>query len=196
MKFLGIFRTRNPEPLPEAQRLSVYRQTGDVGLLGELYSSYMEMVFGICYKYLRDEDESKDAVMQIFEKLVQDLKTHEVGNFKSWLHSVARNHCLMQLRSKRVFVGNEEIKEEYAGPDLQNNESEDIFTLDHQLNSLGKCMQSLVSEQRVSIQLFYVEEKCYKDICIETGYDFNKVKSYIQNGKRNLKICMDRNGND
>jgi RNA polymerase sigma factor (sigma-70 family) len=196
VKFLGIFRNRKKEPLPEAQRLSAYRQTGDVGLLGEVYAPYMEMVFGICYKYLRDEDESKDAVMQIFEKLVQDLKIHEVGNFKSWLHSVARNHCLMQLRSKRVFVGSEEINEENTTWDLQTNESEDIFTLDHQLNSLGKCMQSLVSEQRVSIQLFYVEEKCYRDICNETGFDFNKVKSYIQNGKRNLKICMDKNGRD
>jgi RNA polymerase sigma factor (sigma-70 family) len=196
VKFLGIFRNRKKEPLPEAQRLSAYRQTGDVGLLGEVYAPYMEMVFGICYKYLRDEDESKDAVMQIFEKLVQDLKIHEVGNFKSWLHSVARNHCLMQLRSKRVFVGSEEINEENTTWDLQTNESEDIFTLDHQLNSLSKCMQSLVSEQRVSIQLFYVEEKCYRDICNETGFDFNKVKSYIQNGKRNLKICMDKNGRD
>jgi RNA polymerase sigma factor (sigma-70 family) len=196
VKFLGIFRNRKKEPLPEAQRLSAYRQTGDVGLLGEVYAPYMEMVFAICYKYLRDEDESKDAVMQIFEKLVQDLKIHEVGNFKSWLHSVARNHCLMQLRSKRVFVGSEEINEENTTWDLQTNESEDIFTLDHQLNSLGKCMQSLVSEQRVSIQLFYVEEKCYRDICNETGFDFNKVKSYIQNGKRNLKICMDKNGRD
>jgi RNA polymerase sigma factor (sigma-70 family) len=196
VKFLGIFRNRKKEPLTEAQRLSAYRQTGDVGLVGEVYAPYMEMVFGICYKYLRDEDESKDAVMQIFEKLVQDLKIHEVGNFKSWLHSVARNHCLMQLRSKRVFVGSEEINEENTTWDLQTNESEDIFTLDHQLNSLGKCMQSLVSEQRVSIQLFYVEEKCYRDICNETGFDFNKVKSYIQNGKRNLKICMDKNGRD
>jgi RNA polymerase sigma factor (sigma-70 family) len=196
VKFLGIFRNRKKEPLPEAQRLSAYRQTDDVGLLGEVYAPYMEMVFGICYKYLRDEDESKDAVMQIFEKLVQDLKIHEVGNFKSWLHSVARNHCLMQLRSKRVFVGSEEINEENTTWDLQTNESEDIFTLDHQLNSLSKCMQSLVSEQRVSIQLFYVEEKCYRDICNETGFDFNKVKSYIQNGKRNLKICMDKNGRD
>jgi DNA-directed RNA polymerase specialized sigma24 family protein len=102
----------------------------------------------------------------------------------------------MQLRSKRVFVGSEEINEENTTWDLQTNESEDIFTLDHQLNSLGKCMQSLVSEQRVSIQLFYVEEKCYRDICNETGFDFNKVKSYIQNGKRNLKICMDKNGRD
>jgi RNA polymerase sigma factor (sigma-70 family) len=196
VKFLGIFRNRKKEPLTEAQRLSAYRQTDDVGLVGEVYAPYMEMVFGICYKYLRDEDESKDAVMQIFEKLVQDLKIHEVGNFKSWLHSVARNHCLMQLRSKRVFVGSEEINEENTTWDLQTNESEDIFTLDHQLNSLSKCMQSLVSEQRVSIQLFYVEEKCYRDICNETGFDFNKVKSYIQNGKRNLKICMDKNGRD
>jgi RNA polymerase sigma factor (sigma-70 family) len=196
VKFLGIFRNRKKEPLTEAQRLSAYRQTDDVGLVGEVYAPYMEMVFGICYKYLRDEDDSKDAVMQIFEKLVQDLRIHEVGNFKSWLHSVARNHCLMQLRSKRVFVGSEEINEENTTWDLQTNESEDIFKLDHQLNSLGKCMQSLVSEQRVSIQLFYVEEKCYRDICNETGFDFNKVKSYIQNGKRNLKICMDKNGRD
>jgi RNA polymerase sigma-70 factor (ECF subfamily) len=43
--------------------------------------------------------------------------------------------------------------------------------------------------------LFYLEQKCYKDIADLTGYDLNKVKSAIQNGKRNLKICMERKEN-
>jgi RNA polymerase sigma-70 factor (ECF subfamily) len=194
VKFLGIFRNKKTEKLSEAQQLSMYQQTGDIGVLGELYAPYMEMIFGICYKYLRDENESKDAVMQIFEKLVADLRSHEVGSLKNWLHSVARNYCLMQLRSRRIFVGTDELSDDVQNADLQSSDLDDIFILDTQLSALDKCMQTLISEQRESIRLFYVEEKCYKEISSETGFDFNKVKSYIQNGKRNLKICMDKNG--
>jgi RNA polymerase sigma factor (sigma-70 family) len=192
VRFLSRFR-RNNTTIPEAEQLSAYRRTGDVKLLGELYARYMDMVFGVCYHYLRDEDESKDAVMQIFEKLVQDLKVHEVSNFKSWLHSVARNYCLMQIRAKRIFIAASDITEEDE-PQFETGEADIPFALEYQLTSLENCMQALINEQRVAIQLFYVEEKCYKEIASETGFDFNKVKSYIQNGKRNLKICMDKNG--
>ena len=191
MKFLNVFH-RNEEYLSEAELLQAYRRTGEVRLIGELFQPYMQLVFAVCYKYLRDDDESKDAVMNIFEKLVNDLKVHEVENFKSWLHSVARNHCLMQIRAKRAYVTSEvAIPEDYEADFSENEASAE---LDENLTLLGKCMATLTSEQRVSVDLFFLQEKCYREISDQTGFDFNKVKSYIQNGKRNLKICMDKNG--
>lgn len=195
MRFLRLLKSKKTEPPAEAEKLLAYRKTGDLHLLGALYEPYMEMVFGICYKFLRQEEESKDAVMQIFEKLVTDLRTHEIDNFRSWLHSVTRNFCLMRIRSRRVFD---------AIDDLQNMENrmsgenayEEPPQIEIRLNVLEKCMKGLVHEQRTSVELFFIGEKCYREISEETGFDFNKVKSYIQNGKRNLKICMDKNGSN
>ena len=194
MKFLKFFQGKVKEPVPEADRLAEYRRHGDVALLGALYEPYMDMVFGVCFKYLRDEEECKDAVMQIFEKLIFDLRQHEVSNFKSWLHSVARNYCLMKLRTERVTVGQERASERVQeSVDVPAND-EDVFMLEGQLNALDECLQKLASEQRVSIELFYLQNKCYREIAGETGFEMGKVKSYIQNGKRKLKICIESNG--
>ncbi|WHZ07011.1 MAG: RNA polymerase ECF-type sigma factor [Cytophagales bacterium] len=168
-----------------------YKMTGDLKIIGELFRRYTTLVYGVCLKYLRDRDEAKDAVMQIFEKLIHTLKTHEVETFKSWLYVSARNHCLMQLRSKKG-----KFRDEIAA-DMENQlllHLEPDEELEENLEKLEKCMEQLVAEQKKCIRLFYIEEKCYKEIETYTGYDFNQVKSFIQNGKRNLKICLEANG--
>jgi RNA polymerase sigma factor (sigma-70 family) len=172
--------------------LAMYRREGDLELLGRLYEGYMPLIFGLCLKYLKDEEKSKDAVMQIFEQLITKLKIHEVSNFKSWLYTLARNHCLMSLRSSG--------KHEFVNIDDYGVENTTILHQDNgelkesQLNSMERCMAKLPEEQRLTIDLFYLQQKCYKEISDTTGFDLNKVKSYIQNGKRNLKICMEKNG--
>lgn len=194
MKFLKFFQGKTDEPVPEARRLAAYRRYGNVADLGALYEPYMDLVFSVCFKYLQDEQESKDAVMQVFEKLITDLKQHEVINFRSWLHSVARNYCLMKLRASRITVGYELAGEQEGELQIEVNTDDDAFALDAQLGALDECLQKLANEQRVSIELFYLQNKCYRDIAGETGFEMGKVKSYIQNGKRKLKICIENNG--
>ena len=174
--------------------IASYKLTGDLEVLGVLYNRYMHLVFGVCFNYFKDEEQSKDAVMQIFEELVVKLKVHQVQNFKSWLHVLSRNHCLMALRksSKNQMVS------------LEDNvvENEDFVHLDiddakeTQLTVMERCMETLPEEQRKSVDLFYLQEKCYKEVAEITGYDMLKVKSYIQNGKRNLKICIEKNSGE
>lgn len=177
--------------LEDAELISRYQQTGDLELLGVLYNRYMHLVYGVCLNYFKDEEQSKDAVMQIFEELVLKVKLHQIQNFKSWLHVLTRNHCLMVLRkqSKNNVVSLEE--------GLVENSDFVHLDMDHakemQLSTMEKCMESLPSEQRISVDLFYLQEKNYKEVAAITGYDLQKVKSYIQNGKRNLKICIEKN---
>jgi len=176
----------------EQELLSRYKITGDLNVLGKLYAPYMYLVYGICLKYFKEEARSEDAVMQIFEELIPKLRVHQVAHFKSWLYTYARNFCLMALRSaKKIdtisleehpFMENEAILHPSFGDDL----------LEIKLSAMEKCMDSLSQEQHTCIQLFYLEHKCYKEIVDITGFDLNKVKSYIQNGKRNLKICMEK----
>ncbi len=168
-----------------------YKTTGELTPLGELFSRYQSLMYGVCLKYFRDRDDAKDAVMQLFEKLSTTLKTHDVENFKSWLYVTTRNHCLMQIRAAKGKL-TEELSSSLMENSLLLHQENDI-ELEENLAQLEKCIEKLIEEQKQCVQLFYLQEKCYKDITQHTGFDLNQVKSYIQNGKRNLKNCMKRN---
>ena len=175
----------------DSSLIAAYKQNGDLEVLGRLYNKYMHLVFGVCFNYFKDEELSKDAVMQIFEELVVKLKVHEVQNFKSWLHVLTRNHCLMALRksAKNPTITLEDNFVENG--DFVHLDIEDAK--ETQLTVMEKCMETLSEEQRKSVDLFYLQEKCYKEVADITGYEKLKVKSNIQNGKRNLKICIEKN---
>jgi RNA polymerase sigma factor (sigma-70 family) len=176
----------------DLELIRLYKESGDLAHLGSLYSRYASLVYGVCLKYLKDRDDAKDAVMQLFEKLVQALLSHDVDNFKSWLYVTARNHCLMHLRAQKGK------RTEELSPLLMENDFllhlEEEPEMEQNLSKLEKCIGQLDNDQQQCVRLFYLQEKCYKEITGLTGFDLNKVKSYIQNGKRNLKICMEQNG--
>jgi len=169
-----------------------YQQSGDLQVLASLYQSYMELVYGVCLKYLQDTEPAKDAVMQVFEELVQKLKKHEVDNFKSWLYTLAKNYCLMQLRSQK------NKKTVSISPELMQNDEElhlnGALQKEAEFKKLERCLQTLSAEQQQTVELFYLQQKCYNEIVEQTGLDWKKVRSLIQNGRRNLKICMENNG--
>ena len=174
----------------DTELVSAYRQSGDLKVLGELYQRYMELVYGVCLKYLKEPELSQDAVMQIFEELVSKLKKHEVENFRGWLHQVAKNHCLMQLRTPK------NLKTVALPPLLMQNEEDvhlnGVMEKEENFQKLEKCISSLSDEQRTMIKLFYLEGKCYNEIVEITGLEWNHVRSSIQNGRRNLKLCMEK----
>ncbi len=186
-----MFIRQKPSSIPDSELLVQYKAVGDVKVLGELFSRYTSLIYGVCLKYLKDRDDSKDAVMQVFEKLVPALRDHEIDNFKSWLYVTSRNHCLMHIRSRKGKM-TEGISDNLMESDLILHLEEEP-ELEGNLSKLETCIQQLVNEQRQCVELFYLEQKCYKDITGLTGFDLNLVKSFIQNGKRNLKICMEKN---
>ncbi|ARS34555.1 RNA polymerase sigma factor [Pontibacter actiniarum] len=190
--FLKLFTNAKPPP-SDAELLRLYRQTGELEHLGELFQRHSEMVYLVCLKYLREEEESKDATMHLFEHLATALLQHEVSNFKSWLYATAKNHCLMQLRAKKgqpgtgldetsaLFVENQEPL--HLSEAEQREETEQL---------LQQALQQLPPAQYTCVELFYLQQKSYKEIADLTGHELSKVKSYIQNGKRNLKIYMEK----
>jgi RNA polymerase sigma factor (sigma-70 family) len=175
---------------PDSDLVQQYRETSDLQVLGELYGRYMDLVYGVCLKYLEDGEDAKDAVLNIFEELVTKLLKYEVENFKSWLYGLAKNHCLMRLRSLK---GKEFVK---IDPALVQSEASvhlnGVLEREENLNQLHYCLGQLMEEQRQVIELFYLQGKCYNEIVELTKMDWNRVRSYIQNGRRNLKICMDK----
>lgn len=180
-------------PLPTDQDLvKKFQATADAAIIGELFTRYTSRVYGVCRKYLKDREEARDAVMQLFEKLPSLLQQHTVDNFGSWLYVTARNHCLMQLRRKKT-----NFNTDFSDPVMENQfvlHPEDEPALEENLTGLERCIEQLVADQQQCVRLFYLEEKCYKEIETLTGFAFNQVKSFIQNGKRNLKICMEQYG--
>jgi len=183
MPFLKSIKTERPD----GELLEAYQRDKNLQALGDLYQRYMDLVYGLCLKYFEDPELARDAVMGIFEVLVRDLaKPNPVQYFKSWLYQVAKNYCLMQLRSagkgKIVELGQEPVMQSIEDPHLK----------EENLQRLEKCLEALPEDQRRTILLFYEENKCYNEIADLTGYEWNKVRSHIQNARRNLKICMEK----
>lgn len=177
--------------MDEKQLLQYYKETGSLDALGKLYAPYMSLLYGVCYKYLQDAEQSQDAVMQIFDELINKLRVYEVDNFKSWIYVYARNFCLMQLRKNKQITKVDIEENLYESEKMLNDDDEKKWG-EQDFEKLESCIAGLNKEQELCIRMFYLEQKCYKDIADQTGYDIAKVKSYIQNGRRNLKICIEK----
>lgn len=199
-----MFFRRSPSaaaaPLSDQELLARYRLRGDVADLGVLYDRYLPEAFAVCRRYLAPPDEdAQDAVMQLFEHLVKALRTHEPDNFPAWLHTTARNHCLMQLRARKragpsagplllTFPDAADVETAGARHQLENETAaEDAEATEVRLQSLEAALAQLPPAQRRCLELFYLEKKCYRAIAAETGLELNLVRSHLQNGKRMLR---------
>lgn len=174
--------------ITDQELLSRYYDVHDNRLLGILLQRYTMLLLGVCMKYLKNEEAAKDAVQQVFLKVIHELQRYRVQYFKSWLYMIARNHCLMQLR-KRGEKYMDNINENIIAEEtlLSNQlEKEQLLTL------IEISLTELSSEQQTCINLFYIDKKSYQQISEKTGYSLMQVKSYIQNGKRNLKLLVEK----
>jgi len=186
----------NPDQYSDQDIIARYKVDQDPEWIGILFERYTHLVLGICLKYLKREEDAKDAVMQIFENLMDDLLNHRVEHFKSWLYTLTRNHCLMELRKVRTadryheaeLIKLRESIVESSDEKHLNNKRE----LEHMLEALSIGITMLSKEQSECIELMYLKEKSYKEIASLTGYNLKQVKSYIQNGKRNLQKILNR----
>ena len=194
MDFDLTFLRNIPTTETDKELVAAFKKSGEMNYLSVLYQRYMELVFGVCLKYFKDAERSKDAVMEIFEELNTKLRQHEVENFKGWLHVLARNYCLMQLRSPRN-VKTTEFSANFMQSEENTHLNGEALEKESNFIKLEQCLQTLPDEQKDTVRLFYLENKCYNEIAAITGYDWNKVRSYIQNGRRNLKLCMESKGN-
>ncbi|MBL7764652.1 MAG: sigma-70 family RNA polymerase sigma factor [Chitinophagaceae bacterium] len=183
----------NLKNLKDDDLIYLFRDKQSTEAFGILYDRYAHLVYGVCMKYLKHPENSKDATMQIFEKLMKDIPRHKIQIFKAWLYRVAQNHCLMILRANNhqtksvdIFPENSVEYEDTMHP---------VMEKEVQLDKMELALQHLNLQQKQCIELFYLEKKTYTEIMQETGFTFMQVKSHIQNGKRNLKTLMNENLN-
>ena len=181
---------RHYNDIEDKELLQRYYQENNNEWLGILLQRYTMLLLGVCMKYLKNEEDAKDSVQQVFLKVINDLPKYKVEFFKSWLYMVAKNHCLMKLRGngKNTTEINEKI---LATPDESDARilavEKDIY-----LNHMEMALEQLNDEQKLCVKLFYLQKKTYHQIADDSGYSVMQVKSHIQNGKRNLKIYMER----
>lgn len=177
--------------ISDAELISSYKQSGDLKHVGELYNRYAHLMSILCMKYLKNYDDSEDAMMEIFELLVDKLKKHDILNFKSWLFTVIRNHCFRKLEvGKKTIATDDELLE--INPRLVESDGESDLQLEkeEQLVHLEQAIEELTQEQQQCIKLFYIDQHSYQEVKEKTGFSMKQVKSYIQNGKRNLKLTL------
>ena len=176
--------------LSDEELLAGYYSNGDSQLLGTLLQRYTLLLYGVSMKYLKNEAEAQDAVQQIFLKTITELKKYKVTYFKSWLYMVAKNHCLLILRNKNT-VTETEIGEVFSLPDEESD-----FLLfqrnEETLAAIEYCLPKLSKEQNTCVTLFYLQKKSYQEVSEITSFSMLQVKSHIQNGKRNLKILVEK----
>ena len=181
------------QKLSDLELITLYKQSEDQQVLATLYQRYSDLVFGVCLKYLKNVDDAMDAGIDIYEQLVKKVAKHEIENFKGWLHTLSRNHCLMKFRSeknKRIVELPEDLMQIEEAVHLNSEMGKET-----QIKELEGCIERLNIDQRKVVELFYIQEKCYNEIVEETGIPWNTVRSQIQNARRNLKICMEEHVN-
>ena len=181
-----LYTNQHIAKLSDADIIQRYRTNDDNAMVGEMYNRYARLVFGVGLKYLKNKEESKDVLLSVFEKLLVDLKKHEINNFKAWLYTYTKNECLMQLRKNKIKTVEADVFEiNVEEREIVNEDEKDSV-----LVLLEKYLESLIGEQKQCLKLFYIENKTYSQISNETGLSFNQIKSFIQNGKRNLKLKL------
>src|SRR5688572_1400741 len=175
--------------IPDSELLNLFHSDKNQEWIGILLERYTLLLLGVCMKYLKDENEAKDCVQQIFLKVLTEVSKYRIDFFKSWLYMVAKNHCLMKLREKGS-KGVKELSEQIpAGEELNKDE---LIQNEQTYQLLEESINELSEEQRQCVILFYLRKNSYTQISEMTGYSMMQVKSYIQNGKRNLKMILDR----
>lgn len=175
--------------ISEQELLRRFYQDRNKEWLGILLQRYTLLLLGVCMKYLKNEEAARDAVQQIFLKAITELEKYEVEFIKSWLYMIAKNHCLMQFRDKnRQLV---ELSEQMAETE-DSDEKLSIKEKDQLLDWMHESIKNLNPEQQQCVTLFYLEKKSYQQVAEETGYSILQVKSSIQNGKRNLRLMIQR----
>ena len=158
--------------------------------LGILLPRYTLLLFGVCMKYLKNEEDAKDSVQQIFLKAINELHKYRVEYFKSWIYMIAKNHCLMKLRDKGKYPV--EITERIAATPDTIEDKNTLIAKDNTLNEMQSALQKLNHEQQQCLTLFYLEKRSYTEIASKTGWTMMQVKSHIQNGKRNLRLLLEK----
>lgn len=173
----------------DEELIALYRQSADNQWLGVLLERHTLLLLGVAMKYLKDKDQAHDAVQQVFIKTLTRFPDDPVQNFKGWLYILMRNHCLGVLRSSNHFAP-EEVLNGLPAPETKTQEE---WINDEKMRQhMHQALQSLNPDQQTCIRLFYMEQRSYKEIMEHTNFSFDQVKSYVQNGKRNLKIALQK----
>lgn len=177
--------------IDDKELLDKFYSDGDNQWLGILLQRYTLLLLGVCMKYLKNEEEAKDSVQQIFLKALTELQKYKVDYFKSWIYMIAKNFCLMKLRDSQSKIPVEltdNMTPQEPGTELRTA----IVEKERALTYIENSLNELNEEQKQCVTLFYLQKKSYQQITAITGYTLLQVKSFIQNGKRNLKKIVEK----
>ena len=189
--YFPLVKSEKHQETTDQELLEKFYADHDNEWLGILLQRYTLLLLGVCMKYMKNEEEAKDCVQQVFLKVIQELQKYKVEYFKSWLYMVAKNHCLMKLREKQGKIM-AELNDRLAATPDDETDLQALLQNDHTLDLLELALADLNAEQRQCVTSFYFQKKSYQEISDETGFSLLQVKSYIQNGKRNLRLWIEK----
>jgi len=196
---MAWLRSKRLDERSDETLASEYRSSKDQKVLGILYGRYLELMYGLCLQYFKDAARAEDATIDIYEELRVKLLKHKVENFRPWMYRLARNHCLMVLRrgASHMTMDSSSVAT-HEGLDPADMQLADNLHLrgeamekEQLLLALEACTDALPENQSICIRRFYLHGESYADIAATLAFTVGKVRSAIQNGRRNLKICLE-----
>jgi RNA polymerase sigma-70 factor (ECF subfamily) len=186
----NLFSRKNIANLSDENLIAQLKNGNQKPVLGELYKRYAHLMFGVALKYLKNQTDAEDVVMNIFEKLEHKIQKNNINHLRNWLYTITKNECLMKLRKTKKTTYDVESALLFKPDNSQENLNQYLVN-EQKYIMLEQAISKLKEVQKICIELFYLKNKCYDEVALETGYELKKVKSYIQNGKRNLKIILE-----
>ena len=177
--------------IEDKELLDKFYRDGNNQWLGILLQRYTMLLLGVCMKYIKNEEEAKDCVQQIFLKALTELQKYKVDYFKSWLYMVAKNYCLMKIRDRHGKIP-VELTDKMNPQEQEMDHKYELVEKDKTLTLIEQSLHELNEEQKQCVTLFYLQKKSYQQVAEITGYNMLQVKSFIQNGKRNLKQIVEK----
>jgi RNA polymerase sigma-70 factor (ECF subfamily) len=191
---MALFQSTCLETMTDEELILHYQKRNDTAAFEVLYQRYSHLVFCVCQKYLQNVEESKDTVMEIFARLLRDLKRYQITFFKGWIYTFTKNHCLMKIRKSGLRKKYIQVADELDPAQGKDEFDTLLEATPFEIRNLRSALKQLNPAQNSCVQLFYLEKKSYREISKITGYSIRQVKSYLQNGKRNLKIILKQAG--
>jgi RNA polymerase sigma-70 factor (ECF subfamily) len=186
----NLFLRKNIANLSDEDLIAQLKNGNQKPALGELYKRYAHLMFGVALKYLKNQTEAEDILMNIFEKLENKIRKNDIKHLRNWLYTITKNECLMKLRKTKIVTSDVESALLFK-PDNSQENLEQYLVNEQKYIILEQAISKLKEVQKICVELFYLKNKCYDEVALETGFDLKKVKSNIQNGKRNLKIILE-----
>jgi RNA polymerase sigma factor (sigma-70 family) len=175
----------------DAEVIRSYLATQDARYFTQLYRRYANKVYGKCISILKNDAEARDAMQDIFVKIMLNLGNFgEKSQFSTWVYSITYNYCIdaIRKRKKEKTMFSEDIE---RAPDVAAEEVPDQFLMEMDVKNLKVVLEALPDSDRLILIMKYHDDMSIRDIAEILQKTESAVKMKIKRAKEKAKELFD-----